>query len=215
MGEELIVKFEYEQMEDVMRAIVFLTTRSDKQAKITQLKEWIKCYEQEKLSKEGFYQFLTYITILWPEIFEKKEIIEEKRIGNNALLQQCFIEGLEWHYHPIEQKLLNEFWQEAEKTLSYRFIFSVSLHSLNGFLKTLHQSLNVQNQAELDLKWTPVVNEYYEESVLYTEEVNEQEYKVEAYLLAWSCASSHPVIRHMPSGSCVAYFVIIATCLNC
>lgn len=195
MGEELIVKFEYEQMEDVLRAIVFLTTRSDKQAKITQLKEWIKCYEQEKLSKEGFYQFLTYITILWPEKFEKKEIIEEMRIGNNTLLQQCFIEGLEWHHHPIEQKLLNKFWQEAEKTLSYRFIFSVFLHSLNVFLETLHQSLGALNQAELDLKWTSVVNEYYEESVLYTEDINEQEYKTEAYLLAWSCASSHPVIR--------------------
>ncbi len=29
----------------------------------------------------------------------------------------------------------------------------------------------------------------------YTEDVNEQDYKTEAYLLVWSCASSHPVIR--------------------
>ena len=195
MDEKAVVKFEYEQMEDVMRAITFLNTKSDKQAKITQLKEFINSYERETLCKEGFYQFLTYLTILWPEKFEKKEIIEEKRIRNNALLQQCFIEGLEWHFYPVEQKLLDEFWQEAEKTLSYRFIFSVSLHSLNGFLKTLHQSLNALNQADLDFKWTLVANEYYEESVLYTEDVNEQEYKTEAYLLVWCCASSHPMIR--------------------
>ena len=97
--------------------------------------------------------------------------------------------------HPVEQKLLDEFWQEAEKTLGYRFIFSVSLHLLNGFLKTLHLSLNALNQADLDFKWTLIANEYYEESVLYTEDVNEQEYKTEAYLLVWCCASSHPVIR--------------------
>lgn len=102
---------------------------------------------------------------------------------------------MEWHLHPVEQKLLDEFWQEAEKTLGYRFIFSVSLHSLNGFLKTLHLSLNALNQADLDFKWTLIANEYYEESVLYTEDVNEQEYKTEAYLLVWCCASSHPVIR--------------------
>ncbi len=195
IDEKAVVKFEYDQMEDVMRAIAFIKTKSDKQAKITQLKEWIKCYERETLCKEGFYQFLTYLTILWPEKFEGKEIIEEKRIRNNALLQQCFIEGLEWHFYPVEQTLLNEFWQEAEKSLSYRFIFSVSLHSLNGFLKTLHQSLNALNQADLDFKWTSVANTYYEESALYTEDVNEQECKTEAYLLTWSCASSHPVIR--------------------
>ena len=62
-------------------------------------------------------------------------------------------------------------------------------------METLHQSLEALNQAELDIKWTYVVNEKYEESVLYTEDVNKQEYKTEAYLLAWSCASSHPVIR--------------------
>lgn len=195
VDEKAVVKFEYEQMEDVIRAIAFLNTKSDEQAKITQLKEWIKCYKRETLCKEGFYQFLTYLTILWPEKFKRKEIIEEKRIRNNTLLQQCFIEGLEWHLHPVEQKLLDEFWQEAEKTLGYRFIFSVSLHSLNGFLKTLHLSLNALNQADLDFKWTLIANEYYEESVLYTEDVNEQEYKTEAYLLVWCCASSHPVIR--------------------
>ena len=195
MDEKPVIKFEYEQMEDVMRAIVFLNTKSDAQAKIIQLKEWIKCYERETLCKEGFYQFLTYLTILWPEKFEKQEIIEEKKIRNNVLLQQCFIEGLEWHLYPVEQKLLNEFWQEAEKTLGYRFIFCVSLHSLNGFLKTLHQSLNALCQADLDLKWTHIVNQYYEESVLCIEDVNKQEYKTEAYLLIWCCASSHPVIR--------------------
>lgn len=47
----------------------------------------------------------------------------------------------------------------------------------------------------MDFKWTLIANEYYEESVLYTEDVNEQEYKTEAYLLVWCCASSHPVIR--------------------
>ena len=195
MNEEAVVKFEYEQMEDVMRAIAFLNTKSDKQAKIIQLREWIKCYKEETLCMEGFYQFLTYVTILWPEKFERKEIIEEINIRNNDFLQQCFIEGLEWHYPPVEQKLLDEFWQDAEKTLGYRFIFSVSLHSLKFFLETLHQSLEALNQAELDIKWTYVVNEKYEESVLYTEDVNKQEYKTEAYLLAWSCASSHPVIR--------------------
>ena len=195
MKEESVVKFEYEQMEDVMRAIAFLNTKSDKQAKIGQLREWIKCYKKETLCMEGFYQFLTYVTILWPEKFESTEIIEEKNIRNNALLQQCFIEGLEWHYHPVEQELLNRFWQEAESTLGYRFIFSVPLHSLNGFLATLHQSLNALSQADLDFKWTYIVNEHYEESVLYTEDVNEQECKTEAYLLTWSCASSHPVIR--------------------
>lgn len=195
MNEEAVVKFEYEQMEDVMRAIAFLNTKSDKQAKIIQLGEWIKCYKKETLCMEGFYQFLTYVTILWPEKFERKEIIEEKNIRNNNLLQQCFIEGLEWHYHPVKQKLLDEFWQDAEKTLGYRFIYNVSLHSLNGFWETLHQSLGALNQAELDLKWTYVVNEKYEESVLYTEDINEQEYKTEAYLLVWSYASSHPVIR--------------------
>lgn len=193
--EESIVKFEYEQMEDVMRAIAFLTTKSDKQAKITQLKELINSYERKTLSEEGFYRFLTYLTILWPEIFEMREIIEEESIRNNTLLQQCFIEGLEWHSHPVEQKLLNGFWQEAEKALGYRFIFSVTLHSLNGFLKTLHQSLNALNQADLDFKWTHIVNQYYEESVLYTEDVSKHEYETEAYLLVWSCASSHPVIR--------------------
>lgn len=110
-------------------------------------------------------------------------------------MQQCFIEGLEWHLYPVEQKVLDEFWQEAENTLGYRFIFSVALHSLCGFLKTLHRSLNALSQADLDLKWTHIVNHYYEESVLYTEGVNEQEYKTEAYLLVWCCASSHPVIR--------------------
>lgn len=195
IDEKAVVKFEYEQMEDVVRAIAFLNTKSDEQSKITQLKEWIQSYDRGTLCKEGFYQFLTYITILWPEKFDKKEIIEEKRIRNNALLQQCFIEGLEWHFHPVEQELLNGFWQEAESTLGYRFIFSVPLHSLNGFLTTLHRSLNALSQADLDFKWTPAVNEHYEESVLYTEDVNEQDYKTEAYLLVWSCASSHPVIR--------------------
>ena len=109
VDEKAVVKFEYEQMEDVIRAIAFLNTKSDEQAKITQLKEWIKCYKRETLCKEGFYQFLTYLTILWPEKFKRKEIIEEKRIRNNTLLQQCFIEGLEWHLHPVEQKLLDEF----------------------------------------------------------------------------------------------------------
>lgn len=194
-NEEAVVKFEYEQMEDVIRAISFLNTKSDRQAKISQLKEFIKSYEREMLCKEGFYQFLTYLTILWPEKYGGQEIIEEKGIKNNALLQQCFIEGLEWHLYPVEQKLLNDFWMEAEKTLGYRFIFNVSLHSLNGFLKTLHRSLNALSQADLDLKWTHVVNQYYEESVLYTEDVNEQEYEIEAYLLVWCCASSHPVIR--------------------
>ena len=33
MDEKPVIKFEYEQMEDVMRAIVFLNTRSDAQAK--------------------------------------------------------------------------------------------------------------------------------------------------------------------------------------
>lgn len=193
--ETAVVKFEYEQMEDVVRAIAFLNTKSDEQSKITQLQEWIQSYFRGTLCKEGFYQFLTYVTILWPERFREKEIIEEKRIRNNALLQQCFIEGLEWHLNPVEQELLNEFWQEAESTLGYRFIFSVPLHSLNGFLKTLHQSLNALSQADFDLKWSSAVNEHYEESVLYTEDVNEQAYKAEAYLLVWSCASSHPVIR--------------------
>lgn len=195
IDEKAVVKFEYEQMEDVVRAIAFLNTKSDEQSKITLLKEWIQSYDRGTLCKEGFYQFLTYIAILWPEKFDKKEIIEEKRIKNYALLQQCFIEGLEWHFHPVEQKLLNGFWQEAESTLGYRFIFSVPLHSLNGFLTTLHQSLNALSQADLDFKWTPAVNEHYEESVLYTEDVNEQDYKTEAYLLVWSCASSHPVIK--------------------
>lgn len=102
MGEEAVVKFEYEQMEDVIRAIAFLNTKSDKQAKITQLKEFIKSYERKTLCEEGFYQFLTYLTILWPEKFEKKEIVEEKMIRDNALLQRCFIEGLEWHLYPVE-----------------------------------------------------------------------------------------------------------------
>lgn len=195
IDEKAVVKFEYEQMEDVIRAIAFLSTKSDKQAKIAQLKEFIKSYERKTICEEGFYQFLTYLTILWPEKFEKEEIVEEKMIRNNTLLQQCFIEGLEWHLYPVEQKVLDEFWQEAENTLGYRFIFSLSLHSLNGFLKTLHRSLNALSQADLDLKWTHIVNQYYEESVLYTEDVNEQEYKTEAYLLIWCCASSHPVIR--------------------
>lgn len=195
MNEEAVVKFEYEQMEDVIRAIAFLNTKSDKQTKIIQLKEFIKSYERETLCEEGFYQFLTYLTILWPEKFDKKEIVEENMVRNNAILQQCFIEGLEWHLHPVKENVLDDFLQEAEKTLGYRFIFRVSLHSLNGFFKTLHQSLNALSQADLDFKWTHIVNQYYEESVLYSEDVNEQEYKTEAYLLAWSCASSHPVIR--------------------
>ena len=87
------------------------------------------------------------------------------------------------------------FGRKQKKTLGYRFIFCVSLHSLNGFLKTLHQSLNALCQADLDLKWTHIVNQYYEESVLCIEDVNKQEYKTEAYLLIWCCASSHPVIR--------------------
>ncbi len=195
MGEEAVVKFEYEQMEDVIRAIAFLNTKSDKQAKITQLKEFIKSYERKTLCEEGFYQFLTYLTILWPEKFEKKEIVEEKMIRDNALLQRCFIDGLEWHLYPVEQTVLGEFWLEVEKTLGYSIIFGVSLHSLSGFLKTMHRSLNALGQADLDLQWTHIVNQYYEGSVLYTEDVHEQEYKTEAYLLVWCCASSHPVIR--------------------
>lgn len=193
--EEAVVKFEYEQMEDVIRAIAFLNTKSDKQAKITQLKEFIKSYERKTLCEEGFYQFLTYLTILWPERFEKKEIVEEKMVRNNALLQRCFIEGLEWHLYPVEQTILGEFWLEAEKTLGYRFIFSVALRSLREFLKTLHRSLNALSQTDLDLQWIHIVNQYYEESVLYVEDVDEQEYKTEVYLLVWCCASSHPVIR--------------------
>lgn len=195
MDEEAVVKFEYEQMEDVIRAIAFLNAKSDKQAKITQLKELIKSYERKTLCEEGFYQFLTYLTILWPEKFKKEEIVEEEMVRNNALLQQCFIEGLKWHLYPVEQELLEKFWLEAEKTLGYRFIFSVALYSLSGFMKTLHRSLNELNQADFDLQWTHIVNQYYEESVLYTEDANEQEYKTEAYLLVWCCASSHPVIR--------------------
>ena len=193
--EEAIVKFEYEQMEDVIRAIAFLNTKSDEQTKIAKLNEWISSYNQETLCQEGFYQFLTYVTILWPEKYNGKEIIEEKTIRNNPLLQQCFIEGLEWHFELVEQKLLDEFWQDTEKNLGFRFIFSVSLHSLSGFMKTLHRSLKTLDQAELDLKWTSVVNDHYEESVLYIEDINKVEYKTEAYLLVWCCASSHPVIR--------------------
>lgn len=193
--EKAVVKFEYEQMEDVVRAIAFLNTKSDEQSKITQLKEWIQSYDRGTLCKEGFYQFLTYITILWPEKYNGKEIIEEKTIRNNPLLQQCFIEGLEWHFELVEQKLLDEFWQDTEKNLGFRFIFSVSLHSLSGFMKTLHRSLKTLDQAELDLKWTSVVNDHYEESALYIEDINKVEYKTEAYLLVWCCASSHPVIR--------------------
>lgn len=59
----------------------------------------------------------------------------------------------------------------------------------------MHRSLNALGQADLDLQWTHIVNQYYEGSVLYTEDVHEQEYKTEAYLLVWCCASSHPVIR--------------------
>lgn len=195
IDEKAVVKFEYEQMEDVIRAIAFLSTKSDKQEKIAQLKEFIKSYERKTICEEGFYQFLTYLTILWPEKFEKEEIIEEKMIRNNTLLQQCFIEGLEWHLYPVEQKVLDEFWQEAENTLGYRFIFNISLHPLKGFLKTLCRSLNALDQANLDLKWTHIVNQYYEGSVLYTENINEQEYETEVYLLVWCCASSHPVIR--------------------
>ena len=193
--EETVVKFEYEQMEDVIRAIAFLKTNSDEQTKIAMLKDWIGYYNREMLCQEGFYQFLTYVTILWPEKYSGREIIEEKTIRNNTLLQQCFIEGLDWHFKPVEQKLLDEFWKEAEKTLGYNFIFSVSLDSFKGFLKTLHRSLNTLDQAELDLKWTSVVNDHYEESALYIEDINKLEYKTEAYLLVWCCASSHPVIR--------------------
>lgn len=193
--EEAVVKFEYEQMEDVIRAIAFLKTNSDEQTKIAMLKDWIGYYNREMLCQEGFYQFLTYVTILWPEKYSGREIIEEKAIRNNTLLQQCFIEGLDWHFKPVEQKLLDEFWNEAEKTLGYNFIFSVSLDSFKGFLKTLHRSLNTLDQAELDLKWTSVVNDHYEESALYIEDINKLEYKTEAYLLVWCCASSHPVIR--------------------
>lgn len=193
--EEAIVKFEYEQMEDVIRAVAFLNTKSDEQTKIAKLNEWIRSYNQETLCLEGFYQFLTYVTILWPEKYNGKEIIEEKTIRNNPLLQQCFIEGLEWHFELVEQKLLDEFWQDTENNLGFRFIFSVSLHSLSGFMKTLHRSLKTLDQAELDLKWTSVVNDHYEESVLYIEDINKVEYKTEAYLLVWCCASSHPVIR--------------------
>ena len=193
--EEAVVKFEYEQMEDVIRAIAFLKTNSDEQTKIAMLKDWIGYYNREMLCQEGFYQFLTYVTILWPEKYGGREIIEEKAIRNNTLLQQCFIEGLDWHFKPVEQKLLDEFWNEAEKTLGYNFIFSVSLDSFKGFLKTLHRSLNTLDQAELDLKWTSVVNDHYEESALYIEDINKLEYKTEAYLLVWCCASSHPVIR--------------------
>ncbi|MDE7115177.1 MAG: trypsin-like peptidase domain-containing protein [Muribaculaceae bacterium] len=193
--EETVVKFEYEQMEDVIRAIAFLKTNSDEHTKIAMLKDWIGHYNREMLCQEGFFQFLTYVTILWPEKYNGREIIEEKTIRNNTLLQQCFIEGLEWHSQLVEQKLLDEFWEEAEKTLGYHFIFSVSLNSLNGFLKTLHRSLNTLDQAELDLKWTSVVNDHYEESVLYIEDINKVEYNTEAYLLVWCCASSHPVIR--------------------
>lgn len=193
--EEAVIKFEYEQMEDVIRAIAFLKTNSDEHTKIAMLKDWIGHYNREMLCQEGFYQFLTYVTILWPEKYDGREIIEEKTIRNNALMQQCFIEGLEWHSQLVEQKLLDEFWEEAEKTLGYHFIFSVSLDSLNGFLKTLHRSLNTLDQAELDLKWTSVVNDHYEESVLYIEDINKVEYKTEAYLLVWCCASSHPIIR--------------------
>ena len=195
MDDKAVVKFEYEQMEDVIRAIAFLNTKSDKQAKIALLKDLIKSYERKMLCEEGFYQFLTYLTILWPEKFEKKEIVEEKMVKNNALLQQCFIEGLEWHLYPVGEKLLREFWLEAEKTLGYRLIFSMNLHSIRGFLKTLHQSLNALSQADFDLNWTHIVNQYYEKSVLCTEDFNEQEYVTEAYLLVWCCASSHPVIR--------------------
>lgn len=193
--EEAIVKFEYEQMEDVIRAVAFLNTKSDEQTKIAKLNEWIRSYNQEMLCQEGFYQFLTYVTILWPEKYNGKEIIEEKTIRNNPLLQQCFIEGLEWHFELVEQKLLDEFWQDTEKNLGFRFIFSVSLHSLSGFMKTLHRSLKTLDQAELDLKWTSVVNDHYEESVLYIEDINKVEYKTEAYILVWCCASSHPIIR--------------------
>ena len=76
---------------------------------------------------------------------------------NNALSK-----GWNGIYIQLNRNFLNEFWQEAEKTLGYRFIFCVSLHSLNGFLKTLHQSLNALCQADLDLKWTHIVNQYYE-----------------------------------------------------
>ena len=193
--EEAIVKFEYEQMEDVIRAVAFLNTKSDEQTKIAKLNEWIRSYNQATLCQEGFYQFLTYVTILWPEKYNGKEIIEEKTIRNNPLLQQCFIEGLEWHFELVEQKLLDELWQDTEKNLGFRFIFSVSLHSLSGFMKTLHRSLKTLDQAELDLKWTSVVNDHYEESVLYIEDINKVEYKTEAYLLVWCCASSHPIIR--------------------
>ena len=193
--EEAIVKFEYEQMEDVIRAVAFLNTKSDEQTKIMKLNEWIRSYNRETLCQEGFYQFLTYVTILWPEKYNGKEIIEEKTIRNNPLLQQCFIEGLEWHFELVEQKLLDEFWQDTEKILGFRFIFSVSLHSLSGFMKTLHRSLRTLDQTELDLKWTSVVNDHYEESALYIEDINKVEYKTEAYLLVWCCASSHPVIR--------------------
>lgn len=195
IDEEAVVKFEYEQMEDVIRAIAFLITKSDKHSKIAQLKEWIKYSDQETFCTEGFYQFLTYLTVLWPEKFNGTEIIEEDTLRNNALLQQCFIEGLEWHFQPVEQKLLDDFWHDAERTLGYRFIFSVPLNRIKGFLRTLHRSLNALGQAEFDFKWTSVVNEHYAESVLYTDGKNEQEYKTEAYLLTWCCASSHPVIR--------------------
>lgn len=58
IDEKAVVKFEYEQMEDVIRAIAFLSTKSDKQAKIAQLKEFIKSYEQKRFVKRDSINFL-------------------------------------------------------------------------------------------------------------------------------------------------------------
>ena len=199
------VVFEYEQMEDFLRAIAFINTKSDKQIKIEKIIELQKWASKHPEQEEQIHNFIVAVSAIWPEIFEE-EIISNPSFCEKELVK-CYLESIPLHKKKVLESIIEDFWINNEHNIGYEYLIQ-AFNSINyNLFYTIHKALKQMSLAERDLKWSITVNNQYDsdnisnilsewayiELFINREDVNEK--KCYVMTLTWMLSSSYPLLR--------------------
>lgn len=197
------VGFEYEQMEDIYRSIVFLNQKNKSEEKLLN--------ELAELSKKEIKRidnFISMVTALWPEFFNGEEISDVEGFNAKLLLQQ-WKNGLKYRKETPPVHLQIDVALKDDKLIAYRMLIAsysdIDEQQLYRYLKDV-ASMNLH---ERDLCWTEALNESYDDGDLQyillphyfqeiCERINTEEWLLHnAIFLSLVCASSYPMVRCM------------------
>lgn len=196
---EETVGFEYEQMEDVYRAVVFLSDKSHN-------KEW-KINELIELNKKGIKRinnFIEMVCALWPEIYDREEISDIKNF-NAELLFPRWIASFNLRKDHISMATHIKVKLAINKIEAYLILIANYKNLETKNIQEFFDEIKKMSLHNRDASWTEALNISYDEYDLYqllTSIFDNEENTIDkesnwcnAMFLCLACSSSYPIIR--------------------